>query len=336
MVGVKLSGHLLGFDLEGEAAASWFDGDTTSGKGKVADQAYELSLARNVGIGDLSAHLLRYGSDFRSIANPNFTGDRQAVEASLTSTLGIASLTLNGSYTEDNVDDDPARPVVTSTRAGATVGLGPAGWPAVNLGYNLGLQDSRDEPAGEAGVKNLQHDISLGLTYAKGIWTASLTTTVGLLDDRLATERDTETRNVVLAGGVNTGPLSVAPSLSYTESENGGTTNRSRLASLTLAVPVWPEVVDLSGQGSYQWADASDHTSDTRTTNGSLRLSWNLQPLLKRAYLGWAKVQVALSADYNRVEDRIDSANDQEEYTTLVTLNLGAPYRFGWDWEVGW
>ena len=335
-VGLKLTGNLLGITVDGEVAGSWFDADTSTGPGKVSDRAYELSLARDVLIGDLSLHLLRYGSDFASIANPSFTGDREAVEATLASKLGLASLSLNGSYTEDNVDHDPDRPVVTSTHAGATVDLSPAGWPSLNLGYNLGIQDSRDEPAGSNGVQNLQHDISLGMAYARGIWNASFTASTGLLDDRLATDRDSETRNLVLAGGIHGKRLSIAPSLSYNETEGDGVTHRSQLASLTLSLPLWPDLVDLSGQGSYQKGDASDDSTDSRTTNGSVRISWNLQPLLQRVHLGWANVELAFTADYNRVEDRRDPANDQEEYATLVTLNLGAPYRFGWGWEMGW
>ena len=98
-------------------------------------------------------------------------------------------------------------------------------------------------------------------------------------------------------------------------------------------MPVWPDWVELSGQGSYQLADASDGSMDTVTTGGSVRLSWNVGKLVEDTWADWVNVQLAVSGEYNRVDDRVDDANDTEEHLTFLSFNFGAPYRFGAETE---
>jgi len=329
VLGLRLEGRLAGIRIDGEFAASWFDADTGDGEGKRRDSAFEINLSRDVVIGNLSLGLLRYGSDFASIANPNFTGDRRAVRGGFSSRILGAALSLNGSYCEDNVGDEPSRPVVGSASAGVQVSGSPFGGATLNLGYGLGRQESRREPAGAAGVDNLRQDFTFGLSFSGGAWNLSFNGGLGFLDDRLSSDRDTETRNFVLSGGVEMDRLSILPNLSWNETEGTAKTDRSRLASLSFSIPLWRNVLDLSGQGAYQLADASDDSVDTRTANGSIRIAWNVQALMRRVRLDWVNVQLAFSGSYNRVEDRKNPANTNEDYATFLALNLGAPYRFG-------
>ncbi len=327
-VGLGLRGTLFGASLAAEFAWSRFDPDTSQGPGMQADTAWQVNASRDVGVGSASLGLLRYGSDYATIANPNFTGDRQAVQAGFSTGFGPVSLALSGSYSEDNVERDDARPIVSSLAADTSASVAVPGWPSLSLGYGLSRQRSRSEPPGEPGVDNLNHTVNAGLSYGQGAWSASLTGSLGFLRNRLDGGPDSRTRSVALSAGWNGDRLSVTPSLSYNESESGGPVHRTRLATLSLQLPLWPEVVDLAGQGSYQRADASDGSVDTRTLNASVRLSWNVKALLRRVRLGWADVQLAVSADYNRFRDRRDPTRDQEEVLVLLTFNLGAPYRF--------
>ena len=327
-VGLGLRGTLFGANLAAEFAWSRFDPDTSQGPGMQADTAWQVNASRDVGVGSASLGLLRYGSDYATIANPNFTGDRQAVQAGFSTGFGPVSLALSGSYSEDNVERDDARPIVSSLAADTSASVAVPGWPSLSLGYGLSRQRSRSEPPGEPGVDNLNHTVNAGLSYGQGVWSASLTGSLGFLRNRLDGGPDSRTRSLALSAGWNGDRLSVTPSLSYNESESGGPVHRTRLATLSLQLPLWPEVVDLAGQGSYQRADASDGSVDTRTLNASVRLSWNVKALLRRVRLGWADVQLAVSADYNRFRDRRDPARDQEEVLVLLTFNLGAPYRF--------
>ncbi len=327
-VGLGFRGTLFGTNLSGEFAWSRFDPDTTRGPGMEADTAWQVNASRDVVVGSLSLGLLRYGSDYATIANPNFTGDRQAVQAGLSSGFGPISLTLSGAYSEDNVDRAGGRPIVSSLTGNTSVGVAVPGWPALNLGYGISRQKSRSEPPGGQAVDNVNHTLSAGLSYGREPWNAALSASMGFLQNRLSGGSDARTRSITLSGGWNGERLSITPSLSYNESDSGGPVYRTRLATLSLTLPLWPEVVGLSGQGSYQRADTSDGSVDTATSSGSVRLSWNVQALLKRVGLGWANVQLAVSADYNRHDDRKDPSRDRTESVVFLTFNLGAPYRF--------
>ncbi|WP_025321122.1 hypothetical protein [Deferrisoma camini] len=327
-VGLGFRGTLFGTNLGGEFAWSRFDPDTTQGPGMQADTAWQVNASRDLGVGSLSLGLLRYGSDYATIANPNFTGDRQAVQAGFSSGLGPISLNLSGAYSEDNVDRDDDRPIVSSLAGNASVGVAVPGWPALNLGYGVSRQKSRSEPPGGQAVDNVNHTVKAGLSYGRDHWNAGLSASMGFLQNRLSGGSDARTRSITLSGGWNGERLSITPSLSYNESDSDGPVYRTRLATLSLTLPLWPEVVDLSGQGSYQRADTSDGSVNTATLNGSVRLSWNVQALLKRVGLGWANVQLAVSADYNRHDDHNDPSRDRRESVVFLTFNLGVPYRF--------
>ncbi|NOY44493.1 MAG: hypothetical protein GXP50_03440 [Deltaproteobacteria bacterium] len=327
-VGLGFRGTLFGMGLSGELAWSRFDPDTSQGPGMQADTAWQVNASRDLGVGSLSLGLLRYGSDYATIANPNFTGDRQAAQAGFSTGFGPVSLNLSGAYSEDNVERDRSRPIVSSISGNTSVGVSVPGWPSLDLGYGVSRQKSRSVPPGGQAVDNVNHTVNAGLSYGRDHWNAGLTASMGFLQNRLSGAAGSRTRSATLSGGWNGERLSVTPSLSYNESDSGGQVHRTRLATLSLALPLWPEIVDLSGQGSYQKADTSDGSVDTATLNGSVRLSWNVQALLSRVGLGWANVQLAVSADYNRFRDRRDPSRDREEVLVFLTFNLGAPYRF--------
>ncbi len=333
-VGIRLSTVLGPSRVEGQFAYSRFDPDTGTGDGKRGDTAFEVRVGNDLGFGTLDLGYLRYGSDYATIADPNFVGDRQGADAAFSTRLGPFAWSLSGAFTEDNVARDDEKPVVRSVTGDTNLSLRLPDGPSLSLGYNLSRQVSRDEPEGGPEVDNLNQGVSATLSHAGGIWNGSVAGSLGFLDDRSAENADTDTRNLTVSGGVAGAAGSATASLSYNQSITAAKTDRSRLASLTLSVPVWPEWVDLSGQGSYQLADATDGSVDTVTTGGSIRLAWNVDRLLAAAGADWVDVQLAVSGEYNRVDDRLADANDSKEYLTFLSLNFGAPYQFGA--ETGW
>lgn len=333
-LGGKLDAALGRTSLGAEYAVSWFDPDTSDGGGEKRDDAYEVRAGQDLGFGNLNVGYLRYGSRYATVADPNFTGDREGYDGSFSTAAGIASWSVFGSYTEDNVDDDPTRPVVLSRAGGTAVGLSPQGWPTLQLGYSVSDQTSFQVPAGAEEVENRNHSVSAGLAYGRGFWNLSLSAALGFLDDRLPADNDTRTRTYNLGGGVFVDRLVVSPGLTLSEAVGTTRTDRSRLGTLTLSVPLWDERISLSSQGSYQLSDATDGSVDTRTVNANGRLAFNLRDLLQRLRAGWLNVDVALTASYNRFDDRKNTANDADDYAVLLGFNLGAPYQ--WAVERPW
>ncbi|WP_025323334.1 hypothetical protein [Deferrisoma camini] len=330
-VGVRVESAWGPVRLDGQYAYSRFDDDTSAGEGKKGDAAWEIRLTSDLGFGTLDLGYLRYGTDYATIAAPSFTGDRQGADGGFSTRIGPASWAVSGSFTEDNVGRDASKPIVRSVSGNTSLGWRGTRGVSMNLGYGIARQDSRDEPPGTTGVDNLNQQVSLNLAHAYGPWSGAVGGSLGFLDDRSAAGNDTDTRSVTLTTGLSGSAGSANLSLSFNQSITDAKTDRSRLASLTLAVPVWPEWVDLSGQVSYQLADASDGSVDTVTTGGSVRLAWNVDRLLAGA--DWVDVQLAVTGEYNRVDDRLDDANDSKEYLTFLTFNFGAPYRFGAETE---
>lgn len=328
-VGAVVAGSVAGFKVDLEYAWSRYDPDRSDGVGAKEDSAYEARLSRDLSGIRLEGGYRRYGSDYATIASPNFSGDREGYDLSLAGGLGALSWALSGSQTVDNVDQDRSRPRVYSTGGSVSLGISPAGWPSLQLGLRRSLQKSKKTPVGVTGVDNINDTMSVALSYGGDAWNTSLNASLGWLNDRLDTDVDRVTRNYGLSMNYRLDPVSFVPSISYNASKGTSQTQRSWLAALNMSVPLWSDRLMLSTQASYQHSTASDDSVDQDLINGSARIAWTLQDLFTRRIPDWINAQFGLSGTFNRLDDRVNPAAEEESYAVLLTFSMGAPYNFG-------
>jgi len=324
VVGLTLAHTLYGVKADGEVSFSRFDGDTTDGTGRTDDLAAILNISRSIGAYSLAVDYHYYGTDFGSIANPSFTADREDISGDIATYLGPHSITAAVSRGRDNVEDDPSRPVVSTTTGSLSWSFSTPPWPAMNLAYTRSVQESRDEPVGGQKVDNSNETIFGGLSMAGEQWSANVNGNYGKLTDRIGA-LDSDTTGVNLSASLTpVEDFNLRPSISLTESETGGVTKDSRILSLTLYAPIAPPFGRTSLQFSYTKSDASDGSQDSSTFNGSWRLSLSLNEVMKR-WLHYGSGALALTTNYNRVDDNITPSKSTDETTVILSINLFAP-----------
>ncbi len=330
IAGVELTHTIHGVKVGGEVAGSRYDANTSDDAGSENDTAATVNFSTALGRFSTSANYYRYGSDFASIANPNFTADREGVSGSMSTSFGLSTVSLSVDRRRDNVEGDSSRPVVYSTTGTAAYGIAVAPWPSVNVSYSHSMQNSRKEPADAQEVKNTSDTLNMSLAKSGEKWHINLSGDYGRLNDEVG-DLDSETRGIRLSG--NYAPLrglSLSPSASLTESKSSGVLNKTRIAALTANIPIRDGYAYTNFQVSYTINDASDGSRDSTNLNGSLRLSMNIHGFVKK-WVDYGSETLALTAGYSRINDNVNPSGSGEDVSVFLSLNLFAPI----DWTRG-
>lgn len=310
-------------NLDLEVALSNYDDDISDDRKKKNDFSTLVGLSTTLGQFSLGGDYHYYGTDFGSVANPNATTDRSGFSLSSSTRWGPSSISLNGSYDRDNVENDSTRPVVSSTSAGLSWGLSLPEWPAINLGYTHSQQGSSKEPVGTDKVDNFNDSVNASLSTSGDWWSANLGGDYAKLNDRIG-NLDSETKGFNLACGLY--PIkgfSLSPALSYTTaSSSNSVSTDSEVASLTASFPLWKDYLTSDLQASANHQETTDNSTDSFIYNGSFRLAANFNQLTKKMFNYDASQTLALTVNYNRIEDKINSNNDQEDWSVFLNFNL--------------
>ncbi|HSH70340.1 MAG TPA: hypothetical protein VK997_10510 [Deferrisomatales bacterium] len=323
-LGATAAYSIGGLGLGAELAWTRFDPDISNGAGTETDLAGTGSLSGSIGSLSLGGTYFYYGPDFESIANPNFTNDRQGFSANAASSFGASSLTLSGSHAWDNVEREDTRPRVYSSTGSVSYSLAVAPWPALSVSFSRSAQDSQKTPRGMDDVHNTNDSATVGLSSSGERWTANLGGNWSQLVDR-GDGPDSQTRGVNLSGSYAPVPsLNLSPSASYTENTTAGVTLDTRVLSLTANLPLWNPHVDASCQFSHVTNGASDDSQDSTQVNGSWRIGWNIHEFLGR-WFDYGQETLALTGSYSRIDDHANPDVSDTDVTVFVSFNIYAP-----------
>lgn len=312
----------LGFGAE--LAWTRYDPDTGDGAGKETDLAGTGTVSAAAGPVSLGGSYFYYGPEFASIANPNFTNDRQGLSANAGTSFGAASLTLAGSHAWDNLDWDDTRPRVYSSTGSISYGLAVAPWPALSVSFARSVQDSQKAPSPAEAVHNINDTASVGFSSSGEGWSASLGGNWSRLEDR-RDHPDSQTRGINLSVVYAPAPIvNLSPAVSYTESRTAGVTQDTRILSLTASVPLWNPHVDASCQFSHVTNGASDDSQDATQINGSWRVGWNIHELLGH-WFDYGQETLALTGSYSRIDDAVNRDASGTAVTVFLSFNIYAP-----------
>jgi len=331
-VGVAFTTELAGTSINAEIANSSFDADTSDNQAKQNDSAYEISLSRDiVGLAStLGYH--HYGANYATIANPNFSNDREGLNLSLGSGWRFLNWSVSLSTTTDNVEEDAARAIVKSNNTGLNLGFVVENWPSINVGFNVSNQKSSQEPSLNDRIDNDGQYISLGLSDNFGDYNVSWTSSFGLLRNNLDVTNDSDTTNHVLSVGFNIDATNIDVSLSQNKTESN-ITLISNLANMSLNFPLFNDTITLNSQFSVQDNTSSDSSQNNTIAGASANVSWAMKDMVSGVTAFWADTQFSLSWSYSKTEDTINSGNDSSDNVVMLTFNLGAPSNFEVDWQ---
>jgi len=330
--GVQLNTKLAGVSVSAQVASSKFDQDTSDSVSAKRDNAYELKLKRDIYGLASSLGFHRYGANYATIANPNFSNDRQGLDISIGSQLQSLGWTGSFSSTRDNINNDITRPVVLSNNSGVNLNFTIIGWPSITFGANVSSQKSRNEPNLEQRVENLGQDISLGVSDTIGAYIINWSSSLGRLEDRLDTNKNSDTSNHSLSLAYSLDSIRLNLNLSQNKSRTV-TTKTSDLINLSANFPLLSDKFLLNSQFSYQQNTASDNSQNNQVLGGSARVSWRLRDLFSSASSLWAQGQFSLNWTYNRNTDALNSANDTSDQRLLLEFSMGKPVQFENKWQ---
>ncbi len=332
-VGVEFSSQWGGLGLSVRMAQTNFDNDTLDNVEAVSDSAYELSLSKDFsGLATQLAYL-HYGADYATITNPNFSGDRQGVNASLGSQWHKLSWSLNMARMEDNVDKEITRAVVVSDTAGLMFDFPIMAKASLNLGYSINQQRSSDEPSVDDSVDNQGQEIQLGMSGNMGMFALSWQSQLGELTNKLDRDNDSETENHSFGLSYQLKKIAMNLNLSQQTSSTQIETVAS-LVNLGLSLPLFSDNVILNLQFSGQENSASDYSQDNTIFGGSLRASWTLQDIVTIKSLDWVNPRFSISWTQHRTVDRLDTSLNESSHSVMLDFSLGAPYSFENRWQL--
>lgn len=330
--GIQITTELAGTTLSAEVAGSSFDDNTSDSIDAQNDKAYELSLSRNIlGLASsLGYH--HYGANYATIANPNFSNDREGVNLSLGSGWQFLIWSTSFSTTRDNIESDSSRAKVTSNNTGLNLGFVFENWPSIDLGFNFSNQKSSDEPVASQGIDNKGRDISLGLSDSFDAYQVSWTSSVGELEDQLLVGSTSNTENHALSLGFNADLANWSLNLSQNKSKSDVELT-SDLMNLSASFPLFTDSITLNSQFSIQDNYASDNSQKNSISGGSARISWTMGDMFNDISSTLAQTQFGLSWRYSKTSDELDSNQDSSDSVVMLELSFGAPVNFEYDWQ---
>ncbi len=331
-VGVLLNTRLGETKIAAQIAASRFDADTRDAVAAQKDNAYQLTMSRDIYGLASSLGLHRYGADYATIAQPNFSNDRQGLDLSLDGQYQMIGWSSSLATTQDNIEKDLSRPIVTSRNAGLNLDFIVEDWPALNTGLSVSEQRSHNEPAIDQRINNRGENLTVGLSDTIGSLNLSWNSSIGRLKSRLDARKDSNTRNHAL----NLGYSAEVVQLSLNIAQNSSQTQVTQLSdqfNLSADFPLFAEKIMLNSQFSFQRNSASDGSQNNKTFGGSARIAWSIQDMFSAVTASWADAQFALSWRYNRRSDRLDPASDLTDQRLLLEFSMGAPVNFEQRWK---
>ena len=328
---LRVSSDIAGISVDAQVAGSSFDADTSDGVAKTTDNAYELALASSMFGLASSLGYHHYGANYATIANPNFSNDREGLNASLGSQIGALGWQMSVSSTEDNVENDPSRPIVQSFNSGLQLSLNVQNWPSLSLGINSSRQASKNEPDVSQVVDNDGLDLSLGISDQFEAVSLSWSTSFGELSDEITLDTS-ETRNHSLSLGYGGERVKLNLNLSRNETETTAT-QIANFINLSADLPLFSDDLRLQLQTSIQENTASDGSQDNRIVGGSARMGWSLKQIFGESLKSIGGGSANLSYSFNKTEDALDPTQDVSDSRVMLQFSFGAPVDFEYNWQ---
>jgi hypothetical protein len=317
--GLRPWGH--GATVELEHDRSRYDPDTSDAQDARDDSASALRLRGFEQRWSYAAAVERIGPDYGAVGNETLRGDRAAVSLDGRYGAETYSAALRASAAHDNVDDDAARPRVTTRSVGADYSY--AAFPGARLVLRAATTalDSSREPAAVLPQKVNTHEFGAQWLQRARAWELGVLARRAVQDDRYDDINDTRSRTLGLTPAYRRRALYVAPALTLTtiDSESGNGT-RVESAALVVQGSAWRERVVYAWYGAYNTVDA-EASGDTDFVYHDARVSYRMNHSWPRRHtsltgLRWQMVN----------GDGGAAAGNEQGWVVWLTYAVNAPW----------
>jgi hypothetical protein len=323
VVGVDPFAGKLRLDLEADRSST--DADESAESAKLEDDAWSARASGTSGVFGYEAGYERRGRDFQPIGNLQLEPDRQIYTLGASATLPAWRVAVNGSRTEDNVEDDLALPQVASLQG--TIDASYTGF--ANAPFGLSYQHNRQESSHDI-EGTLPVDLTTGtlsgwanLTW--GLMTLGLQASQGTQDDGNEGGIDTATSTFTVTPSFALGPVTLTPNYTFTRAKNetSGVAVDTQVAALDVRSAFFAQRLTFDVAASWSGNKADDATVDTTSVDANARLAYAFGPLRF-----WpAKGSVALKALYNRTEDKL-GGQTSDDLSIYLAVTAAIPLLF--------
>jgi hypothetical protein len=151
-------------------------------------------------------------------------------------------------------------------------------------------------------------------------------TSYSLMNDKTATNNDTESITYTLTPSYNMPNVSVSSAFSLNQSKIHMTDVKTDTytINLDLRTKFLKERGSFDIGGTYNITKADNSSINTRNLNANFRLAYNIKNLLK----GYLNPSVALRGSYMKITDKVNRSSDRDEFTLFLVLATSIPFSF--------
>jgi hypothetical protein len=192
--------------------------------------------------------------------------------------FGVTSLRTSVSQAWDNVDLEPNRSRLTTTRGRMQLEIALPELPSLVLSYSRGSAWSSWKPKGAKAQSYWLDTLEATIYYERPTWQTMLTSTYTLSQDQLSDNRDALYLYHELSMIYRLTPrlfISPAMRMSQHRAANSGVWTDSPAVALSLSYRRLFDVVDLTADSSYTHSYSRDHTWDTHMLDTVVSMKWH-------------------------------------------------------------
>ncbi|MFW6324227.1 MAG: hypothetical protein ACOC0U_04110, partial [Desulfovibrionales bacterium] len=147
------------------------------------DHAWDLGLTGRTAGFQYDFKYSYLGPEFTSPVDPGNENDVEQITASLGKSFSKGHIRLEFERETTNVDQNPTRPVLRSTRLGIESTLSPSdGWPRFFTEAGLKMRESDREPSWYENVREMSRYFSFGFSLSRPKWNITPRYSLSLLD----------------------------------------------------------------------------------------------------------------------------------------------------------
>lgn len=239
---------------------------------------------------------------------------------------GFGDLGIKASVSEswDNLENDPDKPRITDTRAGATLEYTFSAWPYVgySLGYFQGTRKSSQEPIGYSHLEEPIQMLESNLDYASGSWNASLYSSYSWVAQKVGLSKTPSSTftHYLSASFYPFQSFSITPALGYYVVDysqfDAQTVNRS--ASLAFSHQLAHPNIHLTAFGSYDTETNQAWYLDRRSDYLDTAIVWSQDQSPTN------RINLSFGAAYYRYTDGIYSDSNATGLALWLVFRLGS------------
>ena len=327
-VGFVLTTDLLESKMktEFEMDFSKFDPDTSDEFKSKSDKAYKLKVGGFLGKYNYDVMYEYIGRDYAVIGNQMIQKDKQGVSIMNGLNLGFHTINLMLSRYNDNVRGDDLFPRIVNYQGSLNYSFSKIPNLPISVNYQKSTQESTKEPEGSFPFEMHTDTISGNVNYTIDKINLGFQTSYSLMNDKTATNNDTESITYTLTPSYNMPNVSVSSAFSLNQSKIHMTDVKTDTytINLDLRTKFLKERGSFDIGGTYNITKADNSSINTRNLNANFRLAYNIKNLLK----GYLNPSVALRGSYMKITDKVNRSSDRDEFTLFLVLATSIPFSF--------